>query len=214
MMKKLILLGAPGAGKGTQAERISDLLGIPIISTGNILKQAMRDETPLGLEAASYIHSGALVPDATIIGIVKERLAQDDCCKGYILDGVPRTIVQAEALEEMGVEVTHVISLEVDDHLIEERMTGRVICSKCGSSYHLLTKKPIVDGICDRCGGELVVRKDDTPEIVKARLETYHATTEPLKMYYDQKGLLTEIEGVGDVAEITKRIMDALGEKA
>ena len=133
-MKKLILLGAPGAGKGTQAERTSDLLGIPIISTGNILKKAIREGTPLGLEAASFINSGALVPDATIIGIVKERLSHDDCANGYILDGVPRTIVQAEALEKMGVEVTDVISLEVPDELIEERMTGRVICSKCGSS--------------------------------------------------------------------------------
>lgn len=211
-MKKLILLGAPGAGKGTQAERISDLLGIPIISTGNILKQAMREETPLGLEAASYINSGALVPDSTIIGIVKERLVQDDCKNGYILDGVPRTIVQADALAEMGVEVTDVISLEVKDELIEERMTGRVICSKCGSSYHKITKRPQHEGICDRCGGELVVRKDDTPEVVRARLETYHETTEPLKQYYAEKGLLVEIEGVGEVADITARIMDALKE--
>ena len=211
-MKKLILLGAPGAGKGTQAERISDLLGIPIISTGNILKQAMREETPLGLEAASYINSGALVPDSIIIGIVKERLVQDDCKNGYILDGVPRTIVQADALAEMGVEVTDVISLEVKDELIEERMTGRVICSKCGSSYHKITKRPQHEGICDRCGGELVVRKDDTPEVVRARLETYHETTEPLKQYYAEKGLLVEIEGVGEVADITARIMDALKE--
>ena len=210
-MKKLILLGAPGAGKGTQAERISDLLGIPIISTGNILKQAMRDETPLGLEAASYINSGALVPDATIIGIVKERLSHEDCLNGYILDGVPRTLVQAEALREMGVEVTDVISLEVDDQLIEERMTGRVVCSKCGSTYHVRTKRPKVEGVCDRCGGELVVRKDDTPEVVKARLVTYHETTEPLKLYYAQTGHLTEINGVGELSEITERIMNALG---
>ncbi|MBR3001498.1 MAG: adenylate kinase [Oscillospiraceae bacterium] len=212
-MKKLILLGAPGAGKGTQAERISDLLGIPIISTGNILKKAIREGTPLGLEAASFINSGALVPDATIIGIVKERLSHDDCANGYILDGVPRTIVQAEALEKMGVEVTDVISLEVPDELIEERMTGRVICSKCGSSYHKVTLKPAKEGVCDRCGSELVTRKDDTPEVVKARLETYHLTTEPLKDYYAKKGLLVEIEGVGDVSEITERIMNVLKEK-
>ncbi len=212
-MKKLILLGAPGAGKGTQAERISDLLGIPIISTGNILKKAIREGTPLGLEAASFINSGALVPDATIIGIVKERLSHDDCANGYILDGVPRTIVQAEALEKMGVEVTDVISLEVPDELIEERMTGRVICSKCGSSYHKVTLKPAKEGVCDRCGSELVTRKDDTPEVVKARLETYHQTTEPLKDYYAKKGLLVEIEGVGDVSEITERIMNVLKEK-
>jgi adenylate kinase len=212
-MKKLILLGAPGAGKGTQAERISDLLGIPIISTGNILKKAIREGTPLGLEAASFINSGALVPDATIIGIVKERLSHDDCANGYILDGVPRTIVQAEALEKMGVEVTDVISLEVPDERIEERMTGRVICSKCGSSYHKVTLKPAKEGVCDRCGSELVTRKDDTPEVVKARLETYHQTTEPLKDYYAKKGLLVEIEGVGDVSEITERIMNVLKEK-
>ena len=212
-MKKLILLGAPGAGKGTQAERISDLLGIPIISTGNILKKAIREGTPLGLEAASFINSGALVPDATIIGIVKERLSHDDCANGYILDGVPRTIVQAEALEKMGVEVTDVISLEVPDELIEERMTGRVICSKCGSSYHKVTLKPAKEGVCDRCGSELVTRKDDTPEVVNARLETYHQTTEPLKDYYAKKGLLVEIEGVGDVSEITERIMNVLKEK-
>ena len=212
-MKKLILLGAPGAGKGTQAERISDLLGIPIISTGNILKKAIREGTPLGLEAASFINSGALVPDATIIGIVKERLSHDDCANGYILDGVPRTIVQAEALEKMGEEVTDVISLEVPDELIEERMTGRVICSKCGSSYHKVTLKPAKEGVCDRCGSELVTRKDDTPEVVKARLETYHLTTEPLKDYYAKKGLLVEIEGVGDVSEITERIMNVLKEK-
>ena len=207
------MLGAPGAGKGTQAERISDLLGIPIISTGNILKKAIREGTPLGLEAASFINSGALVPDATIIGIVKERLSHDDCANGYILDGVPRTIVQAEALEKMGVEVTDVISLEVPDELIEERMTGRVICSKCGSSYHKVTLKPAKEGVCDRCGSELVTRKDDTPEVVKARLETYHQTTEPLKDYYAKKGLLVEIEGVGDVSEITERIMNVLKEK-
>ena len=212
-MYKLILLGAPGAGKGTQAEILSDTLGIPIISTGNILKKAIREGTPLGLEAASFINSGALVPDATIIGIVKERLSHDDCANGYILDGVPRTIVQAEALEKMGVEVTDVISLEVPDELIEERMTGRVICSKCGSSYHKVTLKPAKEGVCDRCGSELVTRKDDTPEVVKARLETYHQTTEPLKDYYAKKGLLVEIEGVGDVSEITERIMNVLKEK-
>ena len=189
------------------------MLGIPIISTGNILKKAIREGTPLGLEAASFINSGALVPDATIIGIVKERLSHDDCANGYILDGVPRTIVQAEALEKMGVEVTDVISLEVPDELIEERMTGRVICSKCGSSYHKVTLKPAKEGVCDRCGSELVTRKDDTPEVVKARLETYHQTTEPLKDYYAKKGLLVEIEGVGDVSEITERIMNVLKEK-
>ena len=210
-MYKLILLGAPGAGKGTQAEILSDTLNIPIISTGNILKKAIREETPLGLEAASFMNEGKLVPDSTIIGIVKERLAAPDCENGYILDGVPRTIVQADALEEMGVEITNVISLEVPDELIEARMSGRVICSVCGSSYHLITKKPQKEGICDRCGGQLVTRKDDNPETIRTRLETYHETTEPLKAYYENKGLLTLVPGIGEVSDITGEILKALG---
>ncbi len=210
-MYKLILLGAPGAGKGTQAEILSDTLNIPIISTGNILKKAIREETPLGLEAASFMNEGKLVPDSTIIGIVKERLAYPDCENGYILDGVPRTIVQADALAEMGVEITHVVSLEVPDDLIEARMSGRVICSVCGSSYHLITKKPQKEGVCDRCGGKLVTRKDDNPETIRTRLETYHETTEPLKTYYENKGLLTLVSGIGNVSDITGEILKALG---
>ena len=209
-MYKLILLGAPGAGKGTQAEILSDTLGIPIISTGNILKQAIREGTPLGLEAVSYMNEGKLVPDATIIGILKDRLSNPDCENGYILDGVPRTEVQADALHEMGVEVTNVISLEVPDEMIEARMTGRVICSVCGSSFHLITKKPEREGVCDRCGGVLVTRKDDNPETVRTRLLTYHETTEPLKDYYAERGLLVLVDGTGEVRDITDRILSAL----
>ena len=210
-MKRLILLGAPGAGKGTQAEIISEKLNIPIISTGNILKKAMRDETPLGLEAASYVNSGQLVPDPVIIGIVKERLSADDCTNGYILDGVPRTIAQAEALDEMGVEVSDVVSLEVSDETILGRLTGRVVCSNCGATYHKVNMRPKVDGVCDKCGGELVTRSDDSEETVKKRLETYHETTEPLKGYYLEKGKLTLINGEQEISRITEELLESLG---
>ncbi|MBQ5412589.1 MAG: adenylate kinase, partial [Oscillospiraceae bacterium] len=207
----LILLGAPGAGKGTQAEIISEKLNIPIISTGNILKKAMREGTPLGLEAASYVNSGRLVPDPVIIGIVKERLSESDCENGYILDGVPRTIAQADALAEMGVEVSDVVSLEVKDETIIKRLTGRIICSECGATYHRVTHPPIVDGKCDRCGGELIVRSDDTEETVLKRLETYHETTEPLKDYYLEKGKLTLINGDQNITRINEEILESLG---
>ncbi len=210
-MKRLILLGAPGAGKGTQAEIISEKLNIPIISTGNILKKAMREGTPLGLEAASFVNSGRLVPDPVIIGIVKERLSESDCENGYILDGVPRTIAQADALAEMGVEVSDVVSLEVKDETIIKRLTGRIICSECGATYHRVTHPPIVDGKCDRCGGELIVRSDDTEETVLKRLETYHETTEPLKDYYLEKGKLTLINGDQNITRINEEILESLG---
>jgi adenylate kinases len=210
-MKRLILLGAPGAGKGTQAEIISEKLNIPIISTGNILKKAMREGTPLGLEAASYVNSGRLVSDPVIIGIVKERLSESDCENGYILDGVPRTIAQADALAEMGVEVSDVVSLEVKDETIIKRLTGRIICSECGATYHRVTHPPIVDGKCDRCGGELIVRSDDTEETVLKRLETYHETTEPLKDYYLEKGKLTLINGDQNITRINEEILESLG---
>ena len=210
-MKRLILLGAPGAGKGTQAEIISEKLNIPIISTGNILKKAMRESTPLGREAASFVNSGRLVPDPVIIGIVKERLSESDCENGYILDGVPRTIAQADALAEMGVEVSDVVSLEVKDETIIKRLTGRIICSECGATYHRVTHPPIVDGKCDRCGGELIVRSDDTEETVLKRLETYHETTEPLKDYYLEKGKLTLINGDQNITRINDEILESLG---
>ena len=210
-MNELILLGAPGAGKGTQAEMLSEKLNIPIISTGNILKQAIREGTPLGLEAASFINEGNLVPDPVIIGIVKARLAEPDCEAGYILDGVPRTIAQAEALGEMGVNIDAVISLEVSDEAIINRMSGRVICSLCGSSYHLVSKKPQVDGVCDRCGGALITRPDDAPETVLKRLVAYHEQTEPLKAYYAERGLLREVQGEAEVHQITQNILSVLG---
>ena len=210
-MNKLILLGAPGAGKGTQAEVLSEKLNIPIISTGNILKQAIREATPLGLEAAAYMNEGNLVPDSIIIGIIKERLAGDDCKDGYILDGVPRTIAQAEALDEMGVAVDCVLSLEVSDQVIVDRMSGRVICSLCGSSYHLVSKKPQVEGKCNRCGGELVTRPDDAPETVLKRLVAYHEQTEPLKAYYAKRGLLKEVQGENGVEQTTQAVLCALG---
>jgi len=210
-MNKLILLGAPGAGKGTQAEVLSEKLNIPIISTGNILKQAIREATPLGLEAAAYMNEGNLVPDSIIIGIIKERLAGEDCKDGYILDGVPRTIAQAEALDEMGVAVDCVLSLEVSDQVIIDRMSGRVICSLCGSSYHRVSKKPQVEGKCDRCGGELVTRPDDAPETVLKRLVAYHEQTEPLKAYYAKRGLLKEVQGENGVEQTTQAVLCALG---
>ena len=210
-MNKLILLGAPGAGKGTQAEVLSEKLNIPIISTGNILKQAIREATPLGLEAAAYMNEGNLVPDSIIIGIIKERLAGDDCKDGYILDGVPRTIAQAEALDEMGVAVDCVLSLEVSDQVIIDRMSGRVICSLCGSSYHRVSKKPQVEGKCDRCGGGLVTRPDDAPETVLKRLVAYHEQTEPLKAYYAKRGLLKEVQGENGVEQTTQAVLCALG---
>ena len=210
-MKRLILLGAPGAGKGTQAEIISEKLNIPIISTGNILKKAMKDETPLGLEAASYVNSGQLVPDPVIIGIVKERLSAEDCETGYILDGVPRTIAQAEALDEMGVEVSDVVSLEVRDEAIVGRLTGRVVCSDCGATYHKVNNPPKVEGVCDKCGGKLMTRSDDTEETVLKRLSTYHETTEPLKDFYLNKGKLTLINGEQEISRITEEILESLG---
>ena len=210
-MKRLILLGAPGAGKGTQAEIISEKLNIPIISTGNILKKAMRDGTPLGLEAAAFVNSGRLVPDPVIIGIIKERLSESDCENGYILDGVPRTIAQADALTDMGVEVSDVVSLEVKDEIILRRLTGRIICSECGATYHKVTNPPINEGKCDKCGGELVTRSDDSEETVLKRLETYHETTEPLKDYYLEKGKLTLINGDQEILRINEEILESLG---
>ena len=187
---KLILLGAPGAGKGTQAEILSRELEIPTISTGNILRAAVKAGTKVGLEAKAFMEAGKLVPDAVIIGILRERLAEPDCAKGYILDGVPRTIPQAEAMEEMGIEIDCALSIEVDDAVIVERMSGRRACTKCGATFHIVNNPPKVEGVCDNCGGELTIRKDDAPETVLARLETYHRETEPLKAFYKSRGKL------------------------
>ena len=208
---KLILLGAPGAGKGTQAERLCKQLNIPTISTGNILRAAIKDGTPTGLKAKSYMDAGKLVPDEVIIGIITERLAQEDCRNGYILDGVPRTIAQAEAMEKAGITFDDVISIEIADETIMQRMSGRRGCESCGASYHLVAVPPKTPGVCDNCGGKLVQRKDDAPETVKARLEVYHQETEPLKAFYEQRGLLKPVENQSTVEGTTEAILRALG---
>lgn len=208
---KLILLGAPGAGKGTQAEILSKMCDIPTISTGNILRAAMKNGTPVGLKAKEYVDSGKLVPDDVIIGIVRERLAEDDCKNGYILDGMPRTIPQALGLEEVGIEIDFALSLEISDEAIIERMSGRRVCKDCGATYHIVTIKPQVAGICDKCGGELIIRKDDAPETLKERLAVYHKETEPLKEFYAQRGKLRSVDSNSTVDEMTKASVKALG---
>ena len=208
---KLILLGAPGAGKGTQAEVLCRKLGIPSISTGNILRAAIKNGTPTGLKAKSYIDAGALVPDEVIIGIVDERLAQDDCKNGYILDGVPRTIAQAEALEKAGITFDAVVSIEISEEEILGRMTGRRVCEACGSTYNVVAIPPRREGICDNCGGKLIQRKDDTPETVRERLKVYHTETEPLVDFYANRGLLRPVRSADTKEATTKAILDVLG---
>ena len=207
---KIILLGAPGAGKGTQAEIISKKLGIPTISTGNILRAAVKAGTPIGLEAKSYMDAGKLVPDEVIIGIIQERLAESDCANGFILDGVPRTIAQAEALDAHGIHFDAVLSLEIADSVIEARMTGRRTCHTCGATYHIVAAPPKQEGVCDKCGGELEQRKDDQPETVKHRLEVYHNETEPLKDYYQAHGVLMSVPDLGGIEETNDKIMELL----
>lgn len=208
---KLILLGAPGAGKGTQAERLCKELSIPTISTGNIFRAAIKNGTPTGLKAKSYMDQGHLVPDDVVIGIVTERLAEEDCQNGYILDGVPRTIAQAEALEQAGIKFDAVVSIEISDEEIEERMEGRRVCEHCGASYHLVAVPPRVPGVCDKCGGKLIQRKDDEPETVKNRLVVYHKETEPLKEFYAARGILKSVENQPSVEGTSQAILHALG---
>ena len=208
---RLILLGAPGAGKGTQAEILSKMLSIPTISTGNILRAAMKNGTPVGLQAKAYVDIGRLVPDDVIIGIINERLAEPDCVNGYSLDGVPPPIPQAEALESAGIDIDCAISLEVADEVIIERMSGRRTCKECSQTFHIVSNPPKTEGICDFCGGELTVRKDDAPETVKARLETYHRETEPLKAFYESRGKLKSIENQPSIEATTEAIKKALG---
>lgn len=208
---KLILLGAPGAGKGTQAEIISAKLNIPTISTGNILRAAVANGTPVGLKAKEYMDAGKLVPDDVIIGVITERLAESDCASGYILDGVPRTIAQAEALEAAGVRFDAVVSIEISDEEIEQRMTGRRACLKCGATYHIVAAPPKVEGVCDKCGEALQQRKDDKPETVKARLVTYHQETEPLKDFYARRGVLKSIQNQPSIEATNQVIMEVLG---
>ncbi len=206
----IIFLGAPGAGKGTQAEIIAEKYNIPTISTGNIIREALKNGTEMGLKAKAYTEAGQLVPDEVVIGIIKERLAKGDCENGFILDGFPRTIPQAEALDAMGIIIDKVVDIEVPDEAIAERMTGRRVCPDCGASYHLVNKKPVKEGICDSCGAALIQRKDDAPETVADRLKVYHDQTEPLKGYYEKTGKLEIVEGLGDVADITARVIKAL----
>ena len=208
---RLILLGAPGAGKGTQAEILSKLLEIPTISTGNILRAAMKAGTEVGLKAKAYVESGKLVPDEVIIGIIQERLAEPDCRNGYILDGVPRTIPQAQTMEDMGIEIDCALSIEVEDQVIVDRMSGRRTCSKCSQTFHVVSNPPKQEGVCDFCGGELTIRKDDAPETVKARLATYHEETEPLKDFYVGRGKLKTVDNQPTIEETTAAIVKALG---
>ena len=207
---KLILLGAPGAGKGTQAEIISEKYNIPTVSTGNIIRAALKNGTEMGLKAKSYIDAGELVPDNVVIGIIKERLSEPDCKEGYILDGFPRTIPQAVALDDMGFVIDAALSIEVADSEIVKRMSGRRVCEKCGASYHTEYKKPDVEGVCNICGGSLVIRKGDEPETVKNRLNVYHEQTEPLKDFYKSCGKLIEVQGQDEVKDTTRLVLEAL----
>ena len=209
---KLILLGAPGAGKGTQAEIISEKYNIPTISTGNIIRAALKNGTEMGLKAKAYTEQGKLVPDDVVIGIIRERLAQDDCANGFILDGFPRTIPQAEALDKMGVLIDAALSIEVADEEIVKRMSGRRVCEKCSASYHTEFKKPLKEGVCNACGGDLVIRKDDEPATVLERLRVYHDQTEPLKDYYKAQEKLISVEGQDDVKDTTALVLKALSE--
>ena len=207
----LILLGAPGAGKGTQAELLMKKLSIPGISTGNMLREAMSNGSPLGEKVKYYMENGLLVPDDVIMGIVAERVAQPDCQNGFILDGVPRTLAQAEALEANGVRIDHVVSIEIDDSVIEGRMTGRRVCSKCGASYHIEANPPKTENVCDLCGSALMIRKDDAPETVRKRLEVYHAQTEVLKDFYAGRGKLRMVDGNQSIESANEAILKGIG---
>jgi adenylate kinase len=206
----LILLGAPGAGKGTQAEVICETLKIPAISTGNIIREALKNGTETGLKAKAYMDEGKLVPDEVVIDIIKERLAQDDCKNGFILDGFPRTVPQAEALDKMGITIDKVVEIYVPDEVIQQRLSGRRVCEKCGASYHVDYKPTKVEGICNLCGGNTVTRKDDEPATVLARLNVYHEQTAPLKGYYEAQGKLVTVEGQDEVAETSKLTLKAI----
>jgi len=206
----LIFLGAPGAGKGTQAEIVSERYGIPAISTGAIIREAIKNQTPMGIAAREYTDKGALVPDDVVVGIIKERLQKDDCANGFILDGFPRTVPQAEALDRMGVRIDKVISIEVADDDIVRRMSGRRVCDKCGASYHIEYKRSADGETCDKCGTALSVRRDDMPEVVLSRLETYHETTEPLKDYYSGRGILKLVIGQEKLDDTTRLTAEAI----
>ncbi|MCD8187141.1 MAG: adenylate kinase [Ruminococcus sp.] len=207
----LIFLGAPGAGKGTQAEVVSEALGIPQISTGNILREAAKNGTEYGLKAKAAMDAGALVSDDIVIGILKERIAEDDCKNGFILDGFPRTVPQAEALDAMSVKIDKVIEISVPDETIKQRVSGRRVCEGCGASYHIEFKPSRKEGVCDKCGAATVIRKDDQPETVIERLKTYHEKTAPLKDYYEKQGKLVTVEGQEEVAATSKLTLATVG---
>ena len=207
----LILLGAPGAGKGTQAEMLTEKLGITAISTGNMLREAMRNGSELGKQVKQYMDEGTLVPDDVIISIIMERIAQPDCVNGFILDGVPRTLAQAEAMETRGIKIDHVVSIEVDDAAIVGRMSGRRVCTKCGATYHIVNNPTKTEGICDLCGAQVATRKDDEPATVLHRLEQYHAKTEVLKSFYEQRGLLRLVYGNQTISGTHQEILKVLG---
>ncbi|MCL2045479.1 MAG: adenylate kinase [Oscillospiraceae bacterium] len=208
---RIIMLGPPGAGKGTQAEALTKKLDIPAISTGDMLRDAVSRETAIGLKAKSFMDAGQLVPDDIIIGIVSERLSNPDCANGYILDGVPRTLVQAEALDQQAVAIDVVLSIEISDEEILERLGGRRACPNCNAIFHITSKPPKEEGICDECGTELIIRQDDNPETIKNRLDTYHKETKPLKEYYESKGLLKTVDNVPGVEETTAAVFKVLG---
>jgi len=206
----LILMGAPGAGKGTQSERISAKWNIPAVSTGDMLRAAIREGSELGKTAKGYMDAGQLVPDEVVIGIIKDYLASDVCKNGFILDGFPRSIPQAEALDAMGVKIDTVSSIAVKDEAIVERMSGRRVCSGCGASYHVKYNPSEKENVCDKCGKSLFIRDDDAEDTVKKRLDTYHMQTEPLKAFYDKKGILVSVEGQEKVEDTTALVFAAL----
>ena len=207
----LILLGAPGAGKGTQAELLTQKLSIPAISTGNMLREAIANDTPLGRQVKQYMDGGLLVPDELVLSLIAERTQEPDCVNGFILDGVPRTLAQAKELDAQGVHIDHVVAIEIDDAVIESRMTGRRVCGKCGASYHITANPPTKEGICDQCGSDLMIRKDDAPETVRKRLVVYHESTEVLKAYYAEQGKLRMIEGNQPIEDAARDILEAIG---
>ena len=208
---KIIFLGPPGAGKGTKAEIVAERLGIPTISTGAIIREAIKSGSPMGVEAKKFIDAGNLISDDVVIGIVKERLAKSDCKRGFILDGFPRTVSQAIALSDMGVAIDRVVFIDVPDEVIFDRMSGRRVCQKCGATYHVTDHPSKAGDLCEKCGGELMIRSDDAPEVVHSRLEVYHTTTEPLYDYYVAQGNLVKVDGLGSVEETIARTFRALG---
>ena len=208
----MILLGAPGAGKGTQGELISEKLSIPTISTGNMLREAMANGSDLGKQVKSYMDSGSLVPDEVVLSLIADRITWPDCKNGFILDGVPRTLAQAQAMDAAGIQIDHVVSLEVDDDDIAGRMAGRRVCTHCGASYHIVSNPPKTEGVCDLCGGAVAIRKDDEPETVKHRLQVYHASTEVLKDYYEAQNKLRLVYGNQPIEDTNRDILKAIGE--